>query len=224
MNVPRFALIVIVLFFFCMAPGCKKKDTSADNYTVTFDFSYTGVPCPGSQIHFKAAAPPGVSLHWDFGDGTSSTDSTPSHIYNSVDSFNVTLVINGNPLYTVSKKVAVFKAPLYTQNLAGNYTWRHTYNSYGSSGHDTNLTLAPTTFAINYIDVVTIAIGADTLIYDPGSSSDYYLYFSKLADRAAGTLEMEWSLQYNHYNNAITYSVATYRSDGSEAMDNYMHP
>lgn len=49
------------------------------------DFSWEGKLCPGEPIRFldesDATYPPVVSWNWDFGDGQSSTDENPVHVY-----------------------------------------------------------------------------------------------------------------------------------------------
>jgi hypothetical protein len=56
-------------------------------------------PLPGTTVFFNASASraaPGrriVRYQWDFGDGTTGTGATPSHLYPFLGSFTVTLVV-----------------------------------------------------------------------------------------------------------------------------------
>jgi len=65
---------------------------------LTADFSATPLElCPGESVSFTdlstAGLSPIVSWNWDFGDGSSSQDQNPIHVYSSAGTYNVTLTV-----------------------------------------------------------------------------------------------------------------------------------
>jgi len=57
------------------------------------------------------------SWFWDFGDGSSSTLQNPTHSYNSVGTYNVTLTINGSCSYTMQVVVTTTSISLLKKEL-----------------------------------------------------------------------------------------------------------
>ena len=58
--------------------------------------------CPGLEVSFSPIDYFGISSWlWDFGDGSGSNDSTPTHVYDSIDQFTVTLTVDGECGQTV---------------------------------------------------------------------------------------------------------------------------
>jgi PKD repeat protein len=221
-SIPTTArLCVAVILFASVSWSCKKKSTATD-YVITFDFSYSGTACPGGIITFKASAPPDGHLYWDFGDGTTSTETTPKHTFNAADTFNVTLIINNDPLYEIQKKITIYKAPVYTRLVAGDHTWLHYHYDYYSSGRDSSFNLGAISFPVNYIDNLTVSIGSDTLNYTPTYSNDSMLFFTKVYINPVNPQdETQWTLQYSHHNNAMTFSKNTSDGRGNTHADSY---
>lgn len=73
--------------------------------------------CVGTQATFTDASIPDpgdpiISWAWNFGDGTTSTQASPSHVYSNIGSFNVTLTVTtANCTSTISLPVDVEPAP-----------------------------------------------------------------------------------------------------------------
>ena len=64
-------------------------DFSADATTV----------CQGFAVNFTDASTGSAGItswSWDFGDGTTSTDQNPTHTYNTVGTYDVSLTVNGS--------------------------------------------------------------------------------------------------------------------------------
>jgi PKD repeat protein len=56
------------------------------------DFTYTpSSPVAGEEVYFNNQSMNGDSFEWDFGDGQTSTEYSPSHIFNAGGKFNVQL-------------------------------------------------------------------------------------------------------------------------------------
>lgn len=56
-------------------------------------FNYLNDPGVPLRVDFSNTSLNGFSYHWDFGDGTTSTDTMPSHTYTTPDDYTVTLTI-----------------------------------------------------------------------------------------------------------------------------------
>lgn len=62
--------------------------------TASFSFSPTA-PQPGAEVSFSDESTGGpTSWTWDFGDGETSAEQNPSHIYTTAGSKTVTLVVS----------------------------------------------------------------------------------------------------------------------------------
>ncbi|MEX2588739.1 MAG: DUF2341 domain-containing protein [Chitinophagales bacterium] len=96
--------------------GCMDADTQ----TVVIyeqpaaDFTATTV-CAGDSTEFiNTSTGSGLTYTWDFGDGNTSTDENPNHLYASYGMYDVTLAIaNGdNCVDTLTKTVQVYAEPM----------------------------------------------------------------------------------------------------------------
>lgn len=77
--------------------GCKDSITRPSLITVwrpnASFLSSTGFPCINTSVHFTNLSAGIVSSFWMFGDGGTSTVSSPDHIYTSLGSYTVRLVV-----------------------------------------------------------------------------------------------------------------------------------
>lgn len=56
------------------------------------DTSFCSVP---AEVHFSNISVNGITYTWDFGDGSSSTNISPMHYYNSAGNYTVSLIVDG---------------------------------------------------------------------------------------------------------------------------------
>ncbi len=128
--------------------GLWKSDLYSNaNAPLGAEFTYyVANNCNGQVIFYDNSSGQPVSWHWDFGDGTTSTEQNPTHYYTDAGSYTVTLTVTDanqqtssvthTVTITVSEVTADFSAepesycsaPLTVQftNLssgAANYTW-----------------------------------------------------------------------------------------------------
>ncbi len=81
--------------------GCEDTETHSVqiNHGPLVDFEYSYPNCLGDSIHFTDltntyGGVPITSWFWDFGDGNTSTEQNPGHIYTSSGTYNVSLTVN----------------------------------------------------------------------------------------------------------------------------------
>jgi len=61
------------------------------------DFSfYPTNPTRGEAVHFTDLSTGAKQWHWDFGDGSTSNQQNPTHVYNELGTYPVTLTVEGN--------------------------------------------------------------------------------------------------------------------------------
>ena len=122
--------------------GCA--DTSLQSITVGkagADFTYTNT-CVNSAVQFTdASSAIPVSTSWNFGDGTTATGLSPSHIYSSPGTYTVTQQANfGSCIGSITKKITVVNRPgaAFTASPSGVCQLPFTVNfTNHSSGADT---------------------------------------------------------------------------------------
>jgi PKD repeat protein len=96
--------------------GCSGSDTirirTVFPVTPNFDYNITGDCLPVSvkfnDMSIANCTQQIVQWRWDFGDGTTSTEQHPTHIYNSSDSFAVRLTVTTDGGITVSKSKKIY--------------------------------------------------------------------------------------------------------------------
>ena len=73
--------------------------------------NFAAIPaCPGQVSTFTDLSTGATSWSWNFGDGGTSTDQNPAHIYAAAGSYPVTLVVNGG-VCILTRTVTVTSAP-----------------------------------------------------------------------------------------------------------------
>lgn len=111
--------------------GCKRYFVDSTFVRVAPVVNFSSTPlCSGATVNFYdntvAQFDSIINWHWDFGDGDTSTQKNPSHIYNSTGSFTVKLQVNSKYGYTVldSQVVIVKSRPVsnfyFNDNICGN--------------------------------------------------------------------------------------------------------
>ncbi len=156
---------VLFVLFSCFALyGCTHKD-AVTSAPVVFDFSYSGSMKIQDTILFVSNAPATATFLWKFGDGTTSTQSTPNHVYTISISDTVSLIVNNDSAHPILKPI---KLTANAGKYAGARPWTGGYFSlYG--GCCVGLyphALNDTSFSVTAVNDSTIEVWGETLPYD----------------------------------------------------------
>lgn len=171
--------------------------------------SYSATWMKDSMVHFRSNVLPDSTFYWQFGDGTTSTDSTPSHAYAAVGTYTVTLTVNGNAATACSTAINIVNVPA-TAGIGGTRTWHDTLFSYQSNlSGPLAYPRADAVFAINIINPLQVQFEGNTLYYSPASTTDSMLVYNS-TDYFDNTGN-------NHYTTAYYYryhdSIAVFKYD-----------
>lgn len=165
---------LVIAFAVCsILPGihsCKKDNNKTTNVThsrtsASLDFTYSGNLWVYDTIRFHSNAPSASTFLWIFGDGTTSADSTPFHIYTTINYTGystllpdtVTLIVDNDTAHEVIKTLKITPG---ASRLAGTWHWTGgMHNPYGITvTGDTTYALPDTVFSITAIDDSTINV------------------------------------------------------------------
>jgi PKD repeat protein len=103
---PKFSLLIVTALF--LGAGCNKDDDAAP-FEALFNFSVSGFTTNFSNFtDFRNYTGPYAEYSWDFGDGETSTEASPSHIYSAIGEYDVTLTATkGGQSSTFTDKVTI---------------------------------------------------------------------------------------------------------------------
>ena len=91
---------VLLLTLCCVLIGCKKSEVS---------FSYSPEePRAGQTVKFSNLSSSGEDWEWSFGDGSTSTLKSPSHVYNKPGKYLVSLKVDKKKSKMDSKQITVY--------------------------------------------------------------------------------------------------------------------
>ena len=89
-------LIKVVLLGLLTTLFACSSDDSIPNPESCFNFNPTSDIKDGDQINFTSCSENANSYMWDFGDGSSSTQENPTHIYQTFGNFTITLTVSNS--------------------------------------------------------------------------------------------------------------------------------
>lgn len=99
--------------------SCSNEDDTP-TFPLSAEVFYSAA---GKQVAFQALTHSAVSWSWDFGDGTTSSDQNPVHVYEEGGYYHVTLIAKDSKGTTVTKEVKLPPIDLPPfDNLVGDYT------------------------------------------------------------------------------------------------------
>ena len=189
-------LAIIVLY------GCKKQDAEVGQ-SFTYDFTYTTNAVVGDSVQFFSTAPVAKTYLWQFGDGGSSTEAAPNHIFGHRDSFEVTLTVDGKTEFACTKPVRIREDPIYTSAMCGPKTWHHNVVVLFGGRHDTTF-YADESFPVVYLNKLTVAVKSDTLVFSDNFNSTLFFY------RPFFNIDGEsHSLNYDYRTGTLNYLISS---------------
>jgi PKD repeat protein len=174
----------------------KSKKSKVVEIAASGAFKWTGTPLPGYTFSFvpQFTQLPGAAYHWNFGDGSTSSDAAPTHSFDDTGYHWVSLTINNDTTGTRKEIIRIIKDPLYTAGAAGMKVWhRSIYRQY-LSNYSTYAEV-DTSAAIAYINPITLSINSRSFQYNPDISGSDTLYY--------GTAEE--GLWYKHSNGYVVF-------------------
>jgi gliding motility-associated-like protein len=143
------------------------------------DFTAQSV-CIGSPVQFQNTSQLATNYFWNFGDGNTSTQANPIHIYNQPGVYNVTLIANNptscNVSDTITRQVVVEQLTLNTQDTSLCYG-SSVVISVQASGTSSSLTYVwDVQFPIQ--DTINNSLTNPNLTVHPSQSQYYYVQVS----------------------------------------------
>lgn len=122
---------------------------------------YTGVTAVNELLFFSSERAEGGQSKWDFGDGTTSAKSNPSHSYAKAGEYTVKLEVTGledKPL-TSTLRIKIEDDPGVTKQMEGERTWQITKQRvYMPNTFDPVQTLPNEKITMKYVNKITISV------------------------------------------------------------------
>ncbi len=166
-----------VLLMALLATGCRKKDQPSSTETTTICFegnyqiAYEGKLFINEPIQFSNNIPECKSIMWMFGDGTSSIERNPKHIFTQAGNYNIIIIVDGDSSNKKQLNITAFfhinnpYNPAIVAQMANSRNWDVTLDSVNRT------TLARTkyktyteTFAIQVLNDSTLVFKTDTVV------------------------------------------------------------
>lgn len=102
----KFNLLLLLLISMIVFTSCDNTDTL--NVSACYTYSPESDLQTGDTVYFSNCSENAVNFTWDFGDGTTSTEAEPYHVFDAPGIFDVTLTaINENVSNIVTKQINV---------------------------------------------------------------------------------------------------------------------
>jgi PKD repeat protein len=211
-SFPLAACAVLVLF--SMGISCRRDagfpSVVVDGPAPTADFSYAADPSDALHITFTNLSKEATSYYWQFGDGVSSTDASPSHTYAASARYQVTLTTRSAAGYardTTLEVVAAAPATASFSSIASGPYVTFTNTSAGAEsvvwefgdGTDTSHALNPSHLypaAGSYTVKLTVyGIAGDTVIRQQALDVTTELLSGGACESGDKSYWKEWSQQ-----------------------------
>ncbi|MDD4108924.1 MAG: PKD domain-containing protein [Prolixibacteraceae bacterium] len=172
---PGLTLLVVLIF---LLPACTEDETRPV-FPLSAEIFHSVV---GKQVAFTALTHSAVSWNWNFGDGTTSNEQNPVHVYDEGGYYVATLTASDNAGNSVTKdvKLAVELTPyalLTGDHTAGDYdgkTWKL------SQAHSVNdkLVNSDASFSLMDEDIEYLPTGAfDMYLGLPEAYNDEFTFY-----------------------------------------------
>lgn len=131
------------------------KDVVINEHT---QYSIKGVLCTGDQVSFVSDNPDAKEYLWDFGDGTTSTDAAPTHVYNNKGVYKVSLKVDGEYYAKGQDTLRIYRKPEYTNQITKSWNWDITRKQYMPYYRYTETKTWVATFPVSYVNSLTVSV------------------------------------------------------------------
>lgn len=212
---PKYSLLILVALF--LIAGCK-KDNNDEPFKVLFSFSVSGFTTNFFNFtDFRNYTGPYAEYSWDFGDGQTSTSASPSHIYDAIGEYQVTLTATkAGQTSTFSDKITIRGPEI---KIEGDFTdWDHIDFNYTSDDADAVLK-----------SVKVFESGGNINFYVEGSGdmnfTEAQVYFNTDDDPATGyqlgDFPMGSGAEYNFYGDGLNAYTEVNAHQGAPEDDDW---
>lgn len=219
MNVKFLKIKLITFISFLLIASCSNDDAinngGTSNIVAAFSISEDS-PLVGEVIQFtneSTGLESGSSFEWDFGDNTSSTLKSPTHIYNELGDYIVKLIVrNGASETNVSKELIVS----LSNDISGRTTLKSKLDALNGKimvcAHRGNHSDAPENSLKSISDAINSGIGMVELDIRQSKDGELVLMHDKSIDRTSNgsgdvsdyTLEELKQFNLNKSNGTLT--------------------
>lgn len=157
---------------------------------------YAGVRVTGDTIYFKSYRTDGGNHAWNFGDGSSSAQNDPYHIYTKAGNYTVRLTVTGledEPM-TATTNIEIVDDPMHTAKMTTQRMWEITQIDFSMPANTTNAHTPRTdNFAIVYHNKIQVGFPVTgpvygSISYNPKASTGNLLVFTRSHGISADTL------------------------------------
>ena len=105
-----FKSLLLAIVVIATINGCKKDETNNPTTPPSANFNLSGDnDFAPRKVIFINQSSNAISYSWDFGDGQTSSEASPNHIYSNGGTFNVTLTATNSVGQNVINKTVVIK-------------------------------------------------------------------------------------------------------------------
>lgn len=224
MNKRTLLLISLIM----LGVSCNKEDATpaAPTYVSLSRILLSKKQVAGHDVCFTTIDSGVTSYNWDFGDGHTSTEEAPCHVYADSGMYTVSVFINGNPSLSMSRECYICPEPLFGHLLDGERAWRGYKGVAFSNGTSDTTYQTDTTFAINYLDPTSVVIGSDTLYYRyvrPHNDS-ILVYGNEYANEYDKVTHKTVRLHHTPSVDSMVFSIWTSISPGGAGFQSYYAP
>jgi PKD repeat protein len=117
-------ILLLSVSFLLIMMGCKKENSTPTNVAPTSDFAFTGGGCTAPcAVLFENKSQNATTYLWDFGDGSTSTETNPTKTYNVGGTYTVKLTSTGNGGSASSSKQVLIQASQQSQLPSASFSY-----------------------------------------------------------------------------------------------------
>jgi PKD repeat protein len=225
--------------------------TAQSTVTITVSAASPALDCSASATPTTGSAPLSVAFtgdatggttpytyRWQFGDGSTSTERSPNHTYQTGGSYTATFTVTDASAKTCSKTISItVSQPPAGPNLSGPssvpegqtfaLTWSYTWPSLATTGEKVVLERSTTSSTSGFTIVAEIPRGGSTqfLVVNPPAGRYYFRARARVslagqltwtAYSSVVTVNVESVVSRTRFNNPGTYFIVSLKVDGIE--------